>query len=43
MKVAQEDGFRIRSYERAAEAIESLDQQLADIYQDPLSKSSCQT
>ena len=35
MKVANEDGFRIRSYERAAEAIESLDQQLADIYQDP--------
>lgn len=35
MKVAAEDGFRIRSYERAAEAIESLDQQVADIYQDP--------
>lgn len=35
MKVAAEDGFRIRSYERAAEAIESLDQQLAEIYQDP--------
>jgi DNA polymerase (family 10) len=35
MKVANEDGFRIRSYERAAEAIESLDQQLSDIYQDP--------
>jgi DNA polymerase (family X) len=34
MKVAAEDGFRIRSYERAAEAIESLDQQLADIYKD---------
>jgi len=34
MKVAAEDGFRIRSYERAAEAVESLDQQLADIYQD---------
>ncbi len=34
MKVAAEDSFRIRSYERAAEAIESLDQQLANIYQD---------
>ena len=35
MKVAAEDGFRIRSYERAAEAIESLDQQLSAIYEDP--------
>ncbi len=34
MEVANEDSFRIRSYRRAAEAIESLDQQLADIYQD---------
>lgn len=34
MEVANEDSFRIRSYKRAAEAIESLDQQLADIYQD---------
>ena len=34
MKVAGEDSFRIRSYERAAEAIESFDQQLSTIYQD---------
>ena len=34
MKVANQDSFRIRSYERAAEAIESLDQQLVNIYQD---------
>jgi DNA polymerase (family X) len=34
MKIASEDGFRIRSYENAAEAIESLDQQLSGIYQD---------
>ena len=34
MEVANEDSFRIRSYKRAAEAIESLDQQLTDIYQD---------
>jgi DNA polymerase (family 10) len=34
MKVAGEDSFRIRSYERAAEAIESHDQQLANIYED---------
>ena len=34
MKVAAEDSFRIRSYERAAEAIESFDQQLSGIYQD---------
>jgi DNA polymerase (family X) len=34
MEVANEDPFRIRSYRRAAEAIEALDQQLADIYQD---------
>jgi len=31
MKVANQDSFRIRSYERAAEAIESLDQQLVNI------------
>jgi DNA polymerase (family 10) len=34
MEVAAEDSFRIRSYRRAAEAIESFDQQLADIYKD---------
>lgn len=34
MKVAGEDSFRIRSYERAAEAVESFDQQLSAIYQD---------
>jgi DNA polymerase (family 10) len=34
MEVAAEDPFRIRSYRRAAEAIESLDQQLSEIYQD---------
>ncbi|HET6934348.1 MAG TPA: DNA polymerase/3'-5' exonuclease PolX [Candidatus Angelobacter sp.] len=34
MEVANEDPFRIRSYRRAAEAIEALDQQLAEIYQD---------
>jgi len=34
MEVAAEDSFRIRSYRRAAEAIESLDQPLAEIYQD---------
>src|SRR5262249_20202921 len=34
MKVAGEDSFRIRSYERAAEAIESFDQQLSSIYQE---------
>lgn len=34
MKVANEDSFRIRSYERAAEAVESFDQQLSSIYQD---------
>jgi DNA polymerase (family X) len=34
MEVAAEDSFRIRSYRRAGEAIESFDQQLADIYQD---------
>ena len=34
MEVAGQDSFRIRSYRRAAEAIESLDQQLAEIYQD---------
>lgn len=34
MKVAGEDSFRIRSYERAAEAIEAHDQQLANIYED---------
>jgi DNA polymerase (family X) len=34
MEVAAEDPFRIRSYRRAAEAIEALDQQLSEIYQD---------
>ena len=33
--MAAEDSFRVRSYRRAAEAIEGHDQQLADIYQDP--------
>ena len=35
LEVAAEDSFRVRSYRRAAEAIEGHDQQLADIYQDP--------
>src|SRR5262249_11390718 len=34
MKVAGEDSFRIRSYERAAEALEGWPQQVAEIYQD---------
>jgi DNA polymerase (family 10) len=34
MEVRADDPFRIRSYRRAAEAIEGLDQQLAQIYQD---------
>ncbi|HSM86628.1 MAG TPA: helix-hairpin-helix domain-containing protein, partial [Candidatus Limnocylindrales bacterium] len=34
MEVAAEDPFRIRSYRRAAEAIEAFDRQLAEIYQD---------
>jgi DNA polymerase (family 10) len=34
MKVAGEDSFRIRSYEKAADAIEAHDQQLAGIYDD---------
>jgi DNA polymerase (family 10) len=34
MEIAGEDGFRIRSYQRAAEVIESLDRQLSDIYKD---------
>ncbi len=34
MEIAGEDGFRIRSYRRAAETIEAHDQQLADIYKD---------
>jgi DNA polymerase (family X) len=34
LEVAAEDSFRVRSYRRAAEAIEGHDQQLADIYQD---------
>lgn len=34
MEVRNDDSFRIRSYRRAAEAVESLDVQLADIYQD---------
>ncbi|HET7872052.1 MAG TPA: helix-hairpin-helix domain-containing protein, partial [Terriglobales bacterium] len=34
MEVANEDSFRIRSYRRAAEAIEALEQPLAEIQQD---------
>jgi DNA polymerase (family 10) len=34
MEVAAEDSFRIRSYRRAGEAIESFDQQFAGIYKD---------
>ena len=34
MKVANEDSFRIRSYERAAEALEGWPQQVKEIYQD---------
>lgn len=34
MEVAAEDSFRIRSYRRAAEALEALPQQVAEIYQD---------
>ncbi|HKW77277.1 MAG TPA: DNA polymerase/3'-5' exonuclease PolX [Terriglobales bacterium] len=34
MEVANQDPFRIRSYRRAAEAIEALDQQLSEIYAD---------
>src|SRR5579864_1413843 len=34
MEVRGDDPFRIRSYRRAAEAIEGLEQQLAEIYQD---------
>jgi DNA polymerase (family 10) len=34
MEVRNDDSFRIRSYRRAAEAVEGLDVQLADIYQD---------
>jgi DNA polymerase (family 10) len=34
MKVASADPFRIRSYERAAEALEGWPQQVAEIYQD---------
>src|SRR5689334_4113854 len=34
MEVAAQDPFRIRSYRRAAEAIESLDQPLSEICQD---------
>src|SRR5690348_18104139 len=33
MKVASADPFRIRSYERAAEALEGWPQQVAEIYQ----------
>jgi DNA polymerase (family 10) len=33
MEVRNDDSFRIRSYRRAAEAIESLETQLAEIYQ----------
>jgi DNA polymerase (family X) len=35
MEVRNDDPFRIRSYRRAAEAVEGLETQLADIYQDP--------
>ena len=35
MEVKNEDSFRIRSYRRAAEAIEGLSQQLSDIWQEP--------
>src|SRR5258707_8169190 len=34
MQIAAEDSFRIRSYSRAAEAIEGLDRPLAELYQD---------
>src|SRR5947208_1685050 len=34
MKVRGDDSFRIRSYERAAEALESLQGQVSEIYQD---------
>src|SRR5947209_122081 len=34
MKVASADPFRIRSYERAAEALEGWPQQVSEIYQD---------
>ncbi len=34
MEVAAEDSFRIRSYRRAAEALEALPQQVSEIYQD---------
>src|SRR5215469_13215678 len=34
MEVRNDDSFRIRSYRRAAEAIESLETQLSEIYQD---------
>src|ERR1700761_8389018 len=34
MKVASADSFRIRSYERAAEALEGWPQQVSEIYQD---------
>lgn len=34
LEIAAEDSFRVRSYRRAAEAIEGHDQQLADICQD---------
>jgi DNA polymerase (family 10) len=34
MEIAAQDSFRIRSYRRAAEAIEAHDQQLSEIYKD---------
>jgi DNA polymerase (family 10) len=34
MEIAAEDSFRIRSYRRAAEAVESFDRPLAEIYKD---------
>src|SRR5579872_3973215 len=35
MEVRGDDSFRIRSYRRAAEAIEALPQQIADLLNDP--------
>lgn len=38
MEIAQEDGFRIRSYRNAAAAIEGHPEQMADILRDPARK-----
>ncbi len=38
MEIAQEDGFRIRSYRNAAAAIEGHPEQMADILADPMRK-----